>query len=91
MYINFLSLKVDEEITNRLKDEIQLHYGVTIDATTNQHVDNLQIRVSYFYITITQKPLSQHGCRKWEKVSTAQCKLYFLNQLTLSQQSQFQI
>lgn len=57
MYLNFLSLKVDEEITNRLKDEIKLHYGVTIDATTNQHVDNLQIRVSYFYITITHKPL----------------------------------
>jgi len=36
--------KVDEEITNRLKDEIKTKYGVTIDASTNQHVDNLQIR-----------------------------------------------
>ena len=43
-----LSWKVDGEITNRLTDEIRKKYGVTIDATTDQVVDNLQIRVSCF-------------------------------------------
>ncbi|XP_068674091.1 CD151 antigen-like [Montipora foliosa] len=37
--------KVDEEITNQLQDEIQMRYGVTRDASTDQHVDNLQIRL----------------------------------------------
>lgn len=37
--------KIDDEITNRLKDEIRTKYGVTIDATTDQVVDNLQIRL----------------------------------------------
>ena len=41
-----LSCKIDDEITNRLRDEIQTKYGVTNDATTDQVVDNLQIRVS---------------------------------------------
>ena len=41
-----LSCKIDDEITNRLRDEIRTKYGVTIDATTDQVVDNLQIRVS---------------------------------------------
>ena len=38
--------KVDEEVTNRLKDEIKTNYGAKIDSSTNQNVDNLQIRVS---------------------------------------------
>ncbi|KAK2569410.1 Tetraspanin-11, partial [Acropora cervicornis] len=37
--------KIDDEITNRLRDEVRTKYGVTIDATTNQVVDNLQIRL----------------------------------------------
>lgn len=37
--------KIDDEITNRLRDEIRTKYGVTIDATTDQVVDNLQIRL----------------------------------------------
>lgn len=37
--------KVDEEITNRLSDEVKMNYGVKIDSTTNQNVDNLQIRL----------------------------------------------
>lgn len=37
--------KVDEEVTNRLKDEIKTNYGVKIDSSTNQNVDNLQIRL----------------------------------------------
>lgn len=47
--------KVEEEVTNRLKDEVKNNYGVKIDATTDQSVDNLQIRVSNFlkYIVTT--------------------------------------
>ncbi|KAL9955400.1 hypothetical protein ACROYT_G036714 [Oculina patagonica] len=37
--------RVEEEVTNRLKDEIKNNYGVKIDATTDQNVDNLQIRL----------------------------------------------
>lgn len=37
--------RVDEEITNRLRDEIKLNYGVTADTTTNQNVDILQGRL----------------------------------------------
>ena len=39
-------LQVDEEITNRLSDEVTMNYGTKIDSTTNQNIDNLQIRVS---------------------------------------------
>lgn len=42
------SWKVEEELTNTLKEEIQNNYGVKIDSTTNANVDNLQIRVSNF-------------------------------------------
>ncbi|KAM7447897.1 hypothetical protein ABFA07_003954 [Porites harrisoni] len=37
--------KVDEEITNRLRDEVKMNYGIKIDSTTNQNIDNLQIRL----------------------------------------------
>lgn len=41
-----LSCKIDEAITNRLRDEIQTKYGVTVDAAADKVVDNLQIQVS---------------------------------------------
>lgn len=37
--------RVEEELTNTLKEEIQNNYGVKIDSTTNANVDNLQIRL----------------------------------------------
>lgn len=37
--------KVDEEITSRLRDEVTMNYGTKIDSTTNQNIDNLQIRL----------------------------------------------
>ena len=48
------SWKVEEELTNTLKEEIQNNYGVKIDSTTNANVDNLQIRVSTFSPTKRQ-------------------------------------
>lgn len=37
--------KVDDEITNTLTDEVKMNYGTKIDSTTNQNIDNLQIRL----------------------------------------------
>lgn len=37
--------RVETEVENRLKEEIKTNYGVKIDSTTNQNVDNLQIRL----------------------------------------------
>ena len=46
-YRFFFFRKVEEELTNRLKEVIKNDYQAKIDATTDQSVDNLQIRVSH--------------------------------------------
>ncbi|KAK2569408.1 Tetraspanin-11 [Acropora cervicornis] len=82
--------KIDEAITNRLRDEIQTKYGVTVDAAADQVVDNLQIELKCCGIvnftdwagskwqeknTLLEVPLS--CCKEGESTSTCNSKAGF--------------
>ena len=61
-----LSCKIDEAITNRLRDEIQTKYGVTVDAAADKVVDNLQIQVSCVCVLLKDFRVYSHVLPNFE-------------------------